>query len=284
MHILDNLDGNNLFNLDDIVLIDDRGKNQINLYKLKENIVLGNLIEKRYINLKEIFENMQTIDILYKQILPLSKNNNNLIIITEDGKVTLWKNENSKYIQALSIEIDQKIFFMKEIKLKSIVIVGQDKKAKEKEKKEEDDDFCSEKSKDNLTFYDFDNTNNLIKKGSVQNLEEVHQVCIINDKLIFRDISNILKVVDINNYQIVDKIILETSNIAIFNNKFGRLIVLLLYEFEYWYTEVLKEYSYENGKLIRIKTLKDINILCMAEGGNNLIAFGTDNGHVYIFK
>ena len=44
------------------------------------------------------------------------------------------------------------------------------------------------------------------------------------------------------------------------------------------------EYSYENGKLIRHKTVKDINPWCMAEGGNNLIAFGTHNGHVCIFK
>mgnify|MGYP006873061932 CR=1 FL=1 len=83
---------------------------------------------------------------------------------------------------------------------KRIVVVGYEKKTKEKEKKDEDedkDDFSSEKPIDSLTFFDFDNTDNLVKKGSVQNLEEIHQACIINDKLIFRAISNMLKVVDI---------------------------------------------------------------------------------------
>ena len=102
----------------------------------------------------------------------------------------------------------------------------------------------------------------------------------VNDKLLYKDISNILKVIDINNYQIVDKILLETRHITIFNNKFGRLIVGLLYENDYWYIDVLKEYSYENKKLIRHKTLKDINPWCMDEGGDNLIVFGTHIGHV----
>ena len=80
---------------------------------------------------------------------------------------------------------------------------------------------------------------------------------------------------------LIFKVLLETRNITLFNNKFGRLIVGLIYDLEYGYYDVLKEYSYEEGKLIRYKTLKDINPWCIAEGGNNLIAFGTHNGHVY---
>ena len=93
-----------------------------------------------------------------------------------------------------------------------------------------------------------------------------------------------LKVVDINIYQIVDKILLETVFIDISVNKFGRLIVRQIYESdEYFCFVAIKEYSYENGKLIRHKTIKDIYSLCMAEGGN-LIAFGTLEGHVHIFN
>ena len=89
VHIRDDFEGSNLFNLDDMILIDDRKKNKINLYKLKENVNSEKLIKERRIQLKEIIENVQTIDILYKQILPLSKDNNNLIIVTKEGKVTL---------------------------------------------------------------------------------------------------------------------------------------------------------------------------------------------------
>lgn len=53
-----NSNGNYLFNFDEKILFDDRNKNQINLYKLKEDIILGNLIKERYIELKDIFEKM----------------------------------------------------------------------------------------------------------------------------------------------------------------------------------------------------------------------------------
>ena len=217
---------------------------------------------------------MQTIDILYSEVLPLHKDNNNLIIITKEEKVSFWKNENSKYIQTMSIKINQEVSLIKELNIKRLVIFG---KEKENEK-----DYYSFKN-NSLAFYFFDNIGNLVKKGSIPNLEEIYQLCLIDYKLIFRDITNMLKVVDINTYQIVDKIIFETTFIDISVNKFGRLIVRQIYESEYYCFVAIKEYSYENGKLIRHKTIKDINPLCMAEGGN-LIAFGSQEGHVYIFN
>ena len=265
------LKGKYLFNLGDKVLIDDEEKNQINLYKLKENIDL----KQKLAGLKDIFENVQTIDILYRKILPLYKENNNLIIITKEGKVTLWKNENSKYSQALSIEINQEVSLIEELKIKYLVIFGE-------EKVNGKDYYCFNNKC--LAFYFFDNIGKLVKKGSIKNLQTINQLCLIDDKLIYRDSSNMLKVVDINTYQIVDKIILETVFINISVNKFGRIIVRQIYESdEYFCFVVIKEYSYENGKLIRHKTIKDIYSLCMAEGGN-LIAFGTLEGHAHIFN
>jgi len=120
------LKGKYLFNLGDIVLIDDEEKNQINLYKLKENIDL----KQEFIELKDIFENVQTIDILYSEVLPLHKDNNNLIIITKEEKVTFWKNENSKYIQTMSIKINQEVSLIKELNIKRLVIFGKEKKMK----------------------------------------------------------------------------------------------------------------------------------------------------------
>ena len=160
-----------------------------------------------------------------------------------------------------------------------------EKKKKKLEKNDDEDDYSYNKEKDTLAFYDFDKMDTLVKKGSIQNLENIEQICIINDKfLVYKDISNMLKIIDIDTYQIVDKIMMETRHLTIFNNKFGRLLVGLLYDKEYWYIDVFKEYSYEKEKLIRKKTLKNVNPWCIAEGGDNLIAFGTHNGYVYIFK
>ena len=102
---------------------------------------------------------MQTIDILYSEILPLHKDNNNLIIITKEEKVSFWKNENSKYIQTMSIKINQEISLIKELNIKRLVIFG---KEKENEK-----DYYSFKN-NSLAFYFFDNIGNLFKKGSIQ--------------------------------------------------------------------------------------------------------------------
>ena len=73
---------------------------------------------------------MQTIDILYSEVLPLHKDNNNLIIITKEEKVTFWKNENSKYIQTMSIKINQEVSLIKELNIKRLVIFGKEKKMK----------------------------------------------------------------------------------------------------------------------------------------------------------
>ena len=102
-----------------------------------------------------------------------------------------------------------------------------------------------------------------------------------NEKILtYKDETNGLVLIDINTCKIVDKIILETSYFHIFKNKFDKLIVGLLYEYDCWYQEYYKEYTYEYGELIRGKTLEDICLNCMAEGGDNFIW----NGHVYVFK
>jgi len=91
----------------------------------------------------------------------LYKDNNNLIIITKEGKVTLWKNENSKYTQTLSIEINQEVSLIEELKIKKLVIFGEEKvKGK--------DYYCF--NNNCLAFYFFDNIGNLVKKGSIKEL------------------------------------------------------------------------------------------------------------------
>ena len=275
---LTKIKGDYLYNLNDLILIDDKEKKQIYIYKLKDNINLDELY------FKNIFDNIQTIDIKYNIILPLYKDENKLLITTGENTITLWKNENSKYVNTLSITIDTKIIMIKEIKPKRLAFVCRENK-KKLEKNDDEDDYSYNKEKDTLAFYDFDKMDTLVKKGSIQNLENIEQICIINDKfLVYKDISNMLKIIDIDTYQIVDKIMMETRHLTIFNNKFGRLLVGLLYDKEYWYIDVFKEYSYEKDKLIRKKTLKNVNPWCIAEGGDNLISFGTHNGYVYIFK
>ena len=125
---LTKIKGDYLYNLNDLILIDDKEKKQIYIYKLNDNINLDEL------NFKNIFDNIQTIDIKYNIILPLYKDENKLLITTGENTITLWKNENSKYVNTLSITIDTKIIMIKEIKPKRLAFVCREKKKKIRKK------------------------------------------------------------------------------------------------------------------------------------------------------
>ena len=139
-----------------------------------------------------------------------------------------------------------------------------------------------------LNFYEYDEKGDYIKKGNIQNLRSVYHLCKINDNLIaYKDKTNMIKIIDVTLYQIIKVIILETSYFKLFRNKFGNIMVGLLYEIDdYSYTEFLKEYRFDNESvnLIRKNTINGINPECFAESDNNLIAFGTHNGQIYVLK
>jgi hypothetical protein len=80
---------------------------------------------------------------------------------------------------------------------------------------------------------------------------------------------------------------LETRHFQLFRNKFGNIMVGLLYEMgDISYTEFFKEYKFDNESinLIRKNTIEGINPICFAESDNNLIAFGNHNGQIYVLN
>ncbi len=168
-----------------------------------------------------------------------------------------------------------------EIKKTRGIVVCIKNKEKENEYLEEDKNYM-------LNFYEYNETGDYIKKGNIQNLRSVYQLCMINDHLFaYKDISNMLKIIDATSYQIIKLIMLETRHFNLFRNKFGNIMVGLLYEIsDYSYTEFFKEYKFDNESinLIRKNTINGINPKCFAESDNNLIAFGTHNGQIFVLN
>ena len=295
---IEKFEGYYLLNLDDLILIDDKEKKKIYFFKLKENkepLKTEKKLEEeikekscnndeikinKYIHFNEFFDEVQTIDINYTEILPLLYEPKYLVIGTDNHNITLWKNINLIYIKTLSFEIENNALALLEIKKTRGIVVCIKNKEKENEYLE-DKNYM-------LNFYEYNETGDYIKKGNIQNLRSVYQLCMINDHLFaYKDISNMLKIIDATSYQIIKLIMLETRHFNLFRNKFGNIMVGLLYEIsDYSYTEFFKEYKFDNESinLIRKNTIKGINPICFAESDNNLIAFGTHNGKIYVLN
>ncbi len=296
---IEKFEGYYLLNLDDLILIDDKEKKKIYFFKLKENkepLKTEKKLEEeikekscnndeikinKYIHFNEFFDEVQTIDINYTEILPLLYEPKYLVIGTDNHNITLWKNINLIYIKTLSFEIENNALALLEIKKTRGIVVCIKNKEKENEYLEEDKNYM-------LNFYEYNETGDYIKKGNIQNLRSVYQLCMINDHLFaYKDISNMLKIIDATSYQIIKLIMLETRHFNLFRNKFGNIMVGLLYEIsDYSYTEFFKEYKFDNESinLIRKNTINGINPKCFAESDNNLIAFGTHNGQIFVLN
>ena len=294
---IEKFEGYYLLNLDDLILIDDKEKKKIYFFKLKENkepLKTEKKLEEeikekscnndeikinKYIHFNEFFDEVQTIDINYTEILPLLYEPKYLVIGTDNHNITLWKNINLIYIKTLSFEIENNALALLEIKKTKGIVACIINKEKENEYLEKN--YM-------LNFYEYNETGDYIKKGNIQNLRSVYQLCMINDHLFaYKDISNMLKIIDATSYQIIKLIMLETRHFNLFRNKFGNIMVGLLYEIsDYSYTEFFKEYKFDNESinLIRKNTIKGINPICFAESDNNLIAFGTHNGKIYVLN
>jgi hypothetical protein len=295
---IEKFEGYYLLNLDDLILIDDKEKKKIYFFKLKENkepLKTEKKLEEeikekscnndeikinKYIHFNEFFDEVQTIDINYTEILPLLYEPKYLVIGTDNHNITLWKNINLIYIKTLSFEIENNALALLEIKKTRGIVVCIKNKEKENEYLE-DKNYM-------LNFYEYNETGDYIKKGNIQNLRSVYQLCMINDHLFaYKDISNMLKIIDATSYQIIKLIMLETRHFNLFRNKFGNIMVGLLYEIgDYSYTEFFKEYKFDNESinLIRKNTINGINPKCFAESDNNLIAFGTHNGQIFVLN
>ena len=290
---LEKFKGYHLLNLDDLILIDNEEKKQIHFFKLKENkesLKTEKKLEEEIkeklcfddenkINFNEIFDEVQTIDINYTAILSLLYEPKYLVIGTDNHNITLWKNNNLKYTKTLSFELENNALALLEIKKTKGIVACIINKEKENEYLEKN--YM-------LNFYEYNETGDYIKKGNIQNLEKVYQLCMLNDHLFaYKDISNMLKIIDATSYQIIKLIILETRHFRLFRNKYGNIMVGLLYEMgDISYTEFFKEYKFDNESinLIRKNTIEGINPICFAESDNNLIAFGTHNGQIYVLN
>ena len=247
--------GRFLFNINELILIDDQNEKKIYLYKLTDKLSL---------------EKIQTIDIDYSYILPLSNKNKDLMISTKNKSIVLFKNDNSKYTQTLTINLDKTVELLTEIESNHRFAV-----------------CCPMKdSGDVIDFYSFEKNENFIKKSTIENLNEVNQMIMLNNRVLaIRDVSNILKLVDVNTYAIFKKILIETRYYNMGINKFGRIMISVLYAMDdISYNSFMKEYSFENGNLIRKKTIKNIFLTCFAESENGLIFVGTENGNITIFN
>ena len=66
----------------------------------------------------------------------------------------------------------------------------------------------------------------------------------INDKVLaIRDTTNELKLIDINNFEIFKKILLETTSYSFYVNKYKKILVNMIYESGvYSYYPFTKEY------------------------------------------
>ena len=251
-----NIEGSFLFNINELILIDDQNDKKIYLYKLNSN------------NLS--LEKIQTIDIDYSYILPLSNQSKDLMITTKNKSIVLFKNDKSKYTQTLTINLGKKVVLLTEIEFNHSFAA-----------------CCSiEDGCDVIDFYSFEKNENFIKKSSLENLKVVNEMIMINNRVLaIRDISNILKLVDTNTYNIFKKILIETSLYTLYINKFGRILISLLYEIDNISAiTFMKEYSFEDDNLIRNKIIKkNIVPTCFTESENNLIV-GTQGGHIIIFN
>lgn len=247
--------GKFLYNINELILIDDQNEKKIYLYKLTDKLSL---------------EKIQTIDIDYSYILPLSNKNKDLMISTKNKSIVLFKNDNSKYTQTLTINLDKTVELLTEIESNHRFAA-----------------CCPIKdSGDVIDFYSFEKNENFIKKSTIENLNEVNQMIMLNNRVLaIRDVSNILKLVDVNTYAIFKKILIETRYYNMGINKFGRIMISVLYAMDdISYNSFMKEYSFENDNLIRKKTIKNIFLTCFAESENGLIIVGTENGNITIFN
>ena len=259
---------------DELFLMDEKDKDQLHIYKLKKNVDFSDLIKNKIdkINFNFFSERIQTIDTNFEMI-DQSYDKKDIIILNKNNIITFWGKENkdSKYIMKSSIKFDEEIMGFLEIKPKTFAIFIKKEGAQRKVY--------------TINFYDITNPDNLVKKGCVQNLEEFSRLCMMNERyLACGNRSNSLKIIDCYTYKLVDKIMMEVTTFHMFTNKYGRTLVGIFHEKEYSYFNSLKEYTYEEGKLVRTNTIEGINPFSMAEGGDNLVAFGMSDGSIHIYK
>jgi len=273
--ISDPIKGDYLFLLnDELFLIDEKNKDQLHIYNLKKNVDFSDLIKNKIdkINFNFFSEKIQTINTKFEMIKK-SYDKKDLIILNKNNIITFWgiDNKDSKYIMKSSIIFDEEIMSFFEIKPKTFAIAI-------KKEGDQGTDYM-------INFYDITKPDNLVKKGCVQHLERFSRLCMMNERyLACGNESNSVKKIDCNSYKVVDKIMMELTSFNMFTKKYGRTVVGIFHDKEYWYVNSFKEYTYDDGKLVRTYTIEGINPCSMAEGGDNLVAFGMYDGSVHIYK
>ena len=288
-----NREGKYLFNVNELILIDfigmenyqDKSKtdNEICLYQLNKENIDSSKIDKEKdkfsLENEKFLKLIQRIKIDYDKILPLSNQQNDLIISLKSREITFWKFENMKYKEVFRFKPENPIFgLLAEIKSINGFAAWTKKEGK---------NFDYRERKFYLVFYDFFSVKRekILEKKIVEIKCEPEEVMLINDKVLaIRDTTNELKLIDINNFEIFKKILLETTSYSFYVNKYKKILVNMIYESGvYSYYPFTKEYYYENSNLIRSNTLKNrFYILKYSENEKGNIIFGTYDGEIII--